>query len=162
MRSVGIVLVIAGCGGDKAVPPRQPAPEVVIVVPDARPATGDAPEPFEPPGTGRTVVTTTSITILDPIKFVGATARLDPSSNPILDAIAATLTGNPDIRVLEVHCFGSEAPARHQQQLGHQRALAIAGYLAYRGVAPARLRAVGVAGPPPAPEIRVELVIIRD
>lgn len=86
----------------------------------------------------RSVVTSTSISILDQIAFVGTTAKVDPVSNEMLDAIASTLTGNPGIKVVEVQMHGD-------QKLADQRATAIVDELVSRGVTRERLRASGIA-----------------
>src|SRR5258706_1126875 len=56
----------------------------------------------EPPSRVRVVVTDTSTTILDVVEFVPGTATLRPTSQPTLDAVAATLCGNPSIALVEV------------------------------------------------------------
>ena len=93
----------------------------------------------EPPAPRpRKVVTDTEIQLLDPIHFVGA--QLQPGSEVTLDAIANTLTGNPGILVVEFDAFATT------QVLADLRARTCATYLVAHGVAPNRLRPVGVVG----------------
>src|SRR5690606_7537642 len=54
------------------------------------------------PDRGRVVVTDTKIEILDKIYFEYDSDVIQPRSYPILDAIVATLQGNPDIRLIEI------------------------------------------------------------
>ena len=54
------------------------------------------------PDRGRVVVTDTSIEILDKIYFEYDKAIIKPESYPILDAVAATLQGNPSITLIEI------------------------------------------------------------
>src|SRR5438105_7899035 len=56
----------------------------------------------ERPVRGRVVVTDTETTILDVVEFAPGTATLRPASRPTLDAVAATLVGNPSIELIEV------------------------------------------------------------
>jgi hypothetical protein len=96
----------------------------------------------------RTVVTDTSIEILQPIQFVGTTSVIAPISTRMLDVIASTLTGNPSILLMEVRADGADAPF-DQWMVGELRARAIVAPLVKRGVAPWRLRAAGIARPDP-------------
>ena len=99
----------------------------------------------------RRVVTSSSIEILDPITFVGATPAIAPSSKKIIDAIAQTLQSNPSIRLLEVRASGADA-SRDQWLLGQRRTFAIIGELVRRGISPARLQAGGQTPGNPSPE----------
>jgi outer membrane protein OmpA-like peptidoglycan-associated protein len=91
----------------------------------------------------RRVVTDSSITILDTIRFVGTTSVVDPISQPLLDAVVDTLAGNPNIALVEVQATGNG-----EQALADDRAHAIVGYLVTHGVDAARLRAHGIASLP--------------
>ena len=84
---------------------------------------------------GRRVVTDTEVHILDQVQFQGT--QIVPASYPTLDAVAATLNGNPEITLLEVDDF---AP---NQAVADARARAYASYLVGKGVSPNRLRPVG-------------------
>jgi outer membrane protein OmpA-like peptidoglycan-associated protein len=116
-----------------------------------------AADPGDPPR--HVVVTSSSVAILGPIRFDGATAALTADSAPMLDAIAHTLDGNPELRVIEVRAFGATGTARARQTLADRRARAIAAQLVRRGIAANRLRPHGIARPPAGgagePEIRI-------
>lgn len=131
---------------------------VVVMVAACRSAPGPAPSSIETrvrtePATTeqhkRTVVTDTHVEILDPIRFLAGSPTLDPRSTPILDAIASTLSGNPSIRLVEVHAYGADTLAQFQARVGADRAQAIVNALVARGVDQKRLLAAGSAAPPP-------------
>jgi len=108
----------------------------------------------------RTVVTTTSISILDRISFVRTSDKLSRRSTEIMDAIAATLVGNPSILLVEVHAYGDDAPPSDRQASGERRARAIVAGLVKRGVQPSRLVAAGTAMPP-KPGIGPGILILK-
>lgn len=85
------------------------------------------------PDRGRVVVTETNIEILDKVYFRRGSADIQPTSVPIVDAIAATLQGNKDIRTLEIqgHASDDETSA---WDLSGRRALAVRSALESRGV----------------------------
>ena len=63
-----------------------------------------------------------------------------PSSYPILDAVAATLTANPDIAQVEVAGHTDErGDDAVNLELSSQRAAAVTAYLVRKGVAATRL-----------------------
>jgi outer membrane protein OmpA-like peptidoglycan-associated protein len=90
------------------------------------------------PDRGRVVVTSTSIDVLDQVHFGKGTSAINPAARPILDAIAATLRGNPEIKKLEI---GGHASADEGELWGlsSQRASAVRQALVERGVEPRRL-----------------------
>jgi len=159
-------LLLAACGA----PAVRPAPVIgharIAPAPLAPPATrvaketeAERPSWLDPVQRSRRVVTSTSITILDQIAFIGPSSRIDPVSYPMLDAIVATLDGNPSIRVMEVVVSGNDAPARWQQELGDRRAQMIMEHLIHRGADRARLRARGV---PKAQQVSSFVILQRD
>jgi outer membrane protein OmpA-like peptidoglycan-associated protein len=93
------------------------------------------------PDRGRVVVTDSSIEVLDMIYFVKGAASIDRRSYPILDAIAATLKGNPTIRKIEVggHASDDEGDA---WSLASRRAAAVRQYLIDHGIESRRLAIV--------------------
>jgi outer membrane protein OmpA-like peptidoglycan-associated protein len=93
------------------------------------------------PDRGRVVVTDTSIEVLDLIYFTKSTAAVDRKSYPILDAIVATLRGNPSIKKIEIggHASDDEPDA---WSLSSRRASAVRQYLIDRGIEPRRLAIV--------------------
>lgn len=98
---------------------------------------------------GRVVVTDTDVRILPPIKFDGLTANVELAGLETLDAVAATLDGNPSILLVEVQAFGADGDPRYQQVIGEKRAKGIVDYLIKKGVAPGRLRFQGIGKPAP-------------
>jgi outer membrane protein OmpA-like peptidoglycan-associated protein len=96
-----------------------------------------------PPHT-QVVVTDTQTTILDVVEFAPGTAKLQPTSGPILDAVAETLLGNPSIERVEVQAHTSgRGNAGANQALSDQRAATVKAYLVRAGVPPTRLVAQG-------------------
>jgi outer membrane protein OmpA-like peptidoglycan-associated protein len=96
----------------------------------------------------RKVVTETSIEIIGPIEFAGASSRLHPgkSTTKMLDAIAQTLLGNPSITKVEIRAYGADATFQ-RGLLGTQRARVIVAALVARGVDGKRLVARGYGAP---------------
>jgi outer membrane protein OmpA-like peptidoglycan-associated protein len=92
----------------------------------------------------RIVVTETETTILDRVEFTKGTAKLAASAGPILEAVSATLRGNPSITLIEVqaHTDGRGCP-HEDQRLSERRAAAVMAYLVASGVESARLVAQG-------------------
>jgi len=117
---------------------------------------------------GRVVVTDTETTILDVVEFVPGTPTLRPSAQPILDAVAATMQGNPSIELVEVqsHTRGTGDEVANLD-LSEQRAAVVVAYLVNAGVEPARLAAQGYGDTQPldrmAPENneRISFLILR-
>jgi outer membrane protein OmpA-like peptidoglycan-associated protein len=100
--------------------------------------------PANTPTRGRVVVTESETTILDVVEFDPGTATLRPTSEPILDAVAATLLGNPSIQLVEVQSHMSRLSARDVIfTLSNQRAEAVVAYLVHAGVPASRLVAQG-------------------
>jgi outer membrane protein OmpA-like peptidoglycan-associated protein len=93
------------------------------------------------PDRGRVVVTDSSIEVLDLVYFGKGSATIERRSYPILDAIAATLKGNPTIRKVEVggHASDDEPDA---WSLASRRAAAVRQYLIDHGVESRRLAIV--------------------
>ena len=73
------------------------------------------------PDKGRVVVHMGRIEILDKIYFKTNSAEVKPISTPILDAIAATLKGNPQIEAIEVHGPRLSGGGGHLGALGPAR-----------------------------------------
>lgn len=85
------------------------------------------------PDRGRVVVSETSIEILDRVYFKRGSAEINPTSTPIVDAIAATLLGNPDIRAIEIQGHASDDES-NAWDLSGRRALAVKTALESQGV----------------------------
>ena len=90
------------------------------------------------PDRGRVVVTDTSIEILDRIYFAKDSDGVQSRSAAIVDAIAATLAGNPDIAKVEIggHASSDEGDV---WGLSAHRANAVRDALVARGIARTRL-----------------------
>jgi hypothetical protein len=108
---------------------------------------------------GHVVVADTAIEILDPVSFAGA--ELAPASHKILDAVVATLNGDPSITLVEVEVHVAEGDAAARQDLADRRGRAIVDYLIGKGLAPTRLRAKGIVAPPEDPKSYVSFVILE-
>jgi OmpA-OmpF porin, OOP family len=96
------------------------------------------------PDRGRVVVTDTAIEILDMVYFEFNKAIIKQQSYPILDAVAATLQGNPSIQLIEVQGHTDErGDDAYNLDLSDKRAHAVEKYLADKGVDTKRLTAQG-------------------
>ncbi|HWO19873.1 MAG TPA: OmpA family protein [Kofleriaceae bacterium] len=116
----------------------------ILDVADRCPSEPEAANGFEDddgcPDRGRVVVTSTAIEILDNVYFEAERATIQPRSYPILDAVAASMLGNPDIALVEVQGHTDErGDARGNLELSDRRAAAVKQYLVGRGVAAQRL-----------------------
>jgi outer membrane protein OmpA-like peptidoglycan-associated protein len=90
------------------------------------------------PDRGRVVVTSSAIEVLDQVYFAKASDGVKSASGAILDAIAATLRGNPDIIKVEVGGHASEDEGE-AWALSSRRAAAVRQALIQRGVEAKRL-----------------------
>ncbi len=124
------------------------------------------------PDKGRVIVHQSNIEILDKIYFETDKAIIKPESYPILDAIASTLKGNPDIQLVEIQGHADErGSAEHNLQLTDDRAHSVLKYLTDKGLDPGRLVAKGYGKNKPidpghneaawAKNRRVEFVIMQ-
>jgi OOP family OmpA-OmpF porin len=96
------------------------------------------------PDRGRVIVTDTAIEILDVIYFEYDKAIIKAQSFPILDAVAATMQGNPSIQLIEIQGHTDErGNDAYNLDLSDRRAKAVEKYMADKGVDPKRLTAQG-------------------
>jgi len=96
------------------------------------------------PDKGRVVVHKGRIEILDKIYFETDKAVIKPVSFPILDAIAATMKGNPQILLIEIQGHADERGSDdHNMKLTDDRAHAVLKYITDKGIDAGRLRAKG-------------------
>jgi outer membrane protein OmpA-like peptidoglycan-associated protein len=96
------------------------------------------------PVRGRVIVTSTAIMVLDRIYFESDRAVITRVSTPLLDAVAATLLGNPDIARVEIQGHSDErGDDGHNLALSELRAAAVKQYLVGKGVADDRLVSQG-------------------
>ncbi|HTJ41993.1 MAG TPA: OmpA family protein [Kofleriaceae bacterium] len=124
------------------------------------------------PDRGRVVVTDTKIEILDKVYFEYNKAVIKKESYPILDAVAATLQGNPDIQLIEVQGHTDErGDDAYNLDLSQKRAHAVLEYLTGKGVDESRLQSQGYGETQPidrrhneeawAKNRRVEFLILK-
>jgi len=96
------------------------------------------------PDRGRVVVTETTIEILDVIYFDYNKDTIQSRSFPILDAIAATMQGNPSIQLIEIQGHTDErGDDAYNLDLSDRRAKSVMKYLVDKGVDAKRLTAQG-------------------
>ncbi|HUS29484.1 MAG TPA: OmpA family protein [Kofleriaceae bacterium] len=96
------------------------------------------------PDRGRVVVTDTSIEILDMVYFEYNKAIIKSESFPILDAVAATLQGNPSISLVEIQGHTDErGDDAYNLDLSDRRAASVKKYLIDKGVEEKRLESQG-------------------
>jgi OmpA-OmpF porin, OOP family len=96
------------------------------------------------PDRGRVVVTDTKIEILDKIFFEYNSDVIKKESYPILDAIVATMQGNPDIRKVEIQGHTDERGSdAYNLDLSDRRAASVRRYLTENGVEANRLQSQG-------------------
>jgi len=89
-------------------------------------------------------ISDTDITILDKIYFEYDSAVIKPISFPILDAVAATLKGNPQILKVEIQGHADErGPDDYNIKLTSDRAASVMKYLISHGVDRETLRSAG-------------------
>ena len=124
------------------------------------------------PDKGRVLLRRGKLEILDKIYFETAKAIIKPISFPILNAVAATLKGNPQIMLIEVQGHADErGDDDYNMRLTEDRAAAVKDYLIQQGVEADRLQSHGYGETKPVCEQhneacwsknrRVEFVIIK-
>lgn len=100
------------------------------------------------PDRGRVVITSSKIEILDKVYFERDGSTIKQQSMPMLDAVASTLSGNPDITLIELqgHACANESRAF---ELAQKRAMSAQQYLVAKGVDRHRLevRSYGATRP---------------
>jgi outer membrane protein OmpA-like peptidoglycan-associated protein len=96
------------------------------------------------PASARAILADTTIELVDKIVFAINKAEIRPESNAVLDEVAAILTANPGIELVEVQGHMDERGAdTYNQKLTEDRANAVVRYLTSKGIAPKRLVAKG-------------------
>ncbi len=124
------------------------------------------------PDKGKVRVTAGKIEIFEKVYFETNKAIIKPESYPILDAVAATLKGHPEIKLVEIQGHTDERNSdEYNMRLSQDRAEAVRQYLMDKGVEPARLIARGYGESRPidprhnaeawAKNRRVEFVILK-
>jgi OmpA-OmpF porin, OOP family len=97
------------------------------------------------PDRGRVEVVGSNIVIMDKVYFETDSAEIREISFPILDAVAATLRGNPQITLVEIQGHADERSSdEYNIRLTRDRAASVLNYLVQRGgVDRNRLRSAG-------------------
>ncbi|MCX5741740.1 MAG: OmpA family protein, partial [Proteobacteria bacterium] len=124
------------------------------------------------PDRGKVIKTIIGLVILEPINFEYNKAVITADSFPILDAIVATLQGNPDLALVEVQGHTDErGDDTYNLDLSIRRAAAVEKYLVDHGVAARRLTSQGYGETQPkdkshtqqawAVNRRVEFIILK-
>ena len=124
------------------------------------------------PDRGRVILTGTKIEILDKVFFEYNKDIIKSESFPILDAVAATLEGNPDIQLIEVQGHTDEqGNDAYNLDLSRRRAASVRRYLLEKGIAEDRLESQGYGETQPldnrknqaayAKNRRVEFLILK-
>jgi outer membrane protein OmpA-like peptidoglycan-associated protein len=124
------------------------------------------------PDKGRVLLRRGKLEILDKIYFETAKAVIKPISFPILNAIVATLKGNPQILLLEIQGHADErGDDDYNMRLTEDRSAAVKTYLIEHGVEAERLQSHGYGETKPvcpqhnetcwSKNRRVEFVILR-
>ncbi len=124
-------------------------------IPDAKDKCPNEPETYNGyqdadgcPDRGRVVVTDTSIEILDMVYFTAKSDKIKDESKPILDATAATLSGNPTIKLIEIQGHAADTEG-DPLGLSDRRAAAVRAYLIGEGIDARRLVAQGYGATQP-------------
>lgn len=96
------------------------------------------------PDRGNVIIEENEILILEKIYFATDSAEILAKSFPIVDAVAATLIGNPQITLIEVQGHADERSSdEYNIKLTSDRAASVVQALAQRGVDLGRLRSAG-------------------
>ncbi|MBW2263394.1 MAG: OmpA family protein [Deltaproteobacteria bacterium] len=94
------------------------------------------------PDKGKIEIKGCEIVIMDKIYFKSGSSTIKPVSHAILDAVAATMIGNPQI--MHVHVAGyADAKEKSPAKLSRKRARAAIDYLVSKGVDASRLSTAG-------------------
>ena len=124
------------------------------------------------PDKGQVIVRKGKIEILDKIYFETDKADIKPVSFPLLDAIAATIKGNPQLQLIEIQGHADERGGDdYNLDLTDRRAASVRTALEERGVETERLRSRGYGETKPictqhnencwSKNRRVEFIIIK-
>jgi OmpA-OmpF porin, OOP family len=96
------------------------------------------------PDRGSVVIEDNQLVVFEKIFFRTDSAEILPRSFPIIDAVAATLNGNPYITLVEVQGHADERGSdEYNLRLTKDRAAAVVEAMVQRGVARRRLRSAG-------------------
>jgi outer membrane protein OmpA-like peptidoglycan-associated protein len=151
MRSkIFLVLAVSGCF--KSTGPEVCSPVVTswgspvyrcIPTPLAVPEMPPTPIAATPPPK-KTEVTDDEIKLKEKVEFETDSAKLLPSSTPLLDEVVTVMKEHPDIEHVRVGGHtDSTSTAEHNLKLSDERAASVKQYLVDHGIAPARLSSKG-------------------
>lgn len=107
------------------------------------------------PDRGRVLVTSTRIEILERLYFARGSAEIKPAAAPLLDAVAATLKGHPQLQLISVDGHASDEEQKGYE-LAERRAAAVRRALVERGVQAERLTSRGYGATRPLSSARDE------
>jgi OOP family OmpA-OmpF porin len=90
------------------------------------------------------IIEENQIIILEKIYFATDSAEILPKSFPIVDAVAATLIGNPQLLMVEIQGHADERGSdQYNIELTRDRAASVRQALMQRAVDPSRIRSAG-------------------
>ncbi len=96
------------------------------------------------PDKGKVIIEGSDIVILDKVQFKTASAEILPASKSILDAVAATLKGHPEFKVIEIAGHADErGNDKYNLKLTRDRAHSVLSALVSRGISRDRLVSQG-------------------
>ncbi len=96
------------------------------------------------PDKGKVIIEGSDIVILDKVQFKTASAEILPASKSILDAVAATLKGHPEFKVVEIAGHADErGNDNYNLKLTRDRAHSVLSALVSRGISRDRLVSQG-------------------
>jgi outer membrane protein OmpA-like peptidoglycan-associated protein len=110
----------------------------------APPVPPSPPPPADEPPHELAVISGSEIVTLQSIEFEFDSARIRPTSYPVLDSVVKALVDNADIELLEIQGHTDErGDDAYNLALSDRRAAAVRDYLVAHGIAPSRLVARG-------------------
>lgn len=100
------------------------------------------------PDSGEVVLPQQGLLIVEYVHFAPGSTEVPARAAPLLDAVAATMEGNPQIELAA--CLGRAGPReRRPERLSLARAEAVCSMLVDRGISPTRLTSYGVGARDP-------------
>jgi outer membrane protein OmpA-like peptidoglycan-associated protein len=127
-------------------PRSQTSSGTYAIAPPPAPPPAPTAEPTPPP----VAVTPEKLELQQKVQFETGRADIDPSSAPLLDAVAGALQEHPEVGlvVIEGHT-SAEGGDDANERLSKERAEAVRAYLIDKGVEPGRLEAQGLGSSRP-------------
>ena len=169
MRSRFLLLVLtAGCYVKPATPDTctpvltswgSPVYHCVAAGPMAVPEMKPTPPPVEaaPPPPPKTEVTDNEIKLKENVDFETDSAKLLPSSTPLLDEVVTVMKDHPEIEHVRVGGHtDNKGSAKHNLKLSEERAASVKRYLTEHGIAADRLDSKGYGQTRPIADNKTE------